>query len=316
MHAWHLQGDQLVRREHTEAPLGAAQIRVKVEHLCLTPSDLSSSAERIGGATLMGSVVETGEAASAWAGVRVMVPALQSCGECESCRRGFVAVCPKRVVLGRDIDGACASRVVADARWVTPLDKGLEKLSGPEAAFCCGPLLTAYGLFCRAGTGAGDIALILGQGPIASALSVLAKSRGTKVLRASEEHTIAELVSENNKDNLPMRIFVCDDSKGSDINNSDIAISAATPGSIIVTCVAAGSMDLKDLLEKELTLVALPFPHPDLLPETAALVAKGAVSLSELITTEVLCGDSPNRVKQAFDSGKCLVAHHSLPSPL
>ncbi len=305
MNAWSLQHNQFIQRDSEEVALLPAQIRVSVEHLCLAPSDLERTGACVPGAALVGRVVETGAAASAWQDVQVLVPPLQSCGECETCRCGFVGVCPSRVILGTDIDGACAETIVAHTRWVTPLDNGLEGISGIEAAFVAGPLLTAYGLFARAGTGAGDVVLVLGQGPVAAVLFHLAETRGAKVLQAQSRDQAISAIAEHNSQNLPMRVLVCDGPQ-----NCEVAVAVATPGSIVVSQLSQGAISVSALLQSELTFVAIPFTHPDLLPETAALVAKGDLAVSEFIVADKLGVDSPQAAQNAFASGKCLIAHH------
>lgn len=300
-----LKGGEFVADDIQRIPLLPHQVRVQVEYCCLTPFQVGTAKNLAPGAGLVGTVVEAGDAASACQDLRVLVPPLSSCGECDSCRCGFVGACPARVVLGTDIDGGCARSVIVDARWLTPMTNGLELIPGPEAAFIAGELLTAYGLFSRTGTGAGDLALVLGQGSVAGVLSSLAKSRGVTVLRGNSLETAGAAIKEHNPTGKPMRIFVCDGG-----GSTELACTLASPGSIIATCSAEGVLPMRTILNLELTVLAIPFAHPDLLPESAALVAKGALSVSDFLVCEEIHRQSPHSAQRAFDSGQCLIVHH------
>ncbi len=283
---------------------------MKVQFCCLRPSDLERGNEHSPGGGLVGIVEECGSAATSFASSRVLVPVVQACGECETCRSGFASVCPHRSLLGQDRDGGCASSVVADSRWLIQLENGLEGLTGPEAAFVAGPGLLAYGMFARAGTGAGDLVLVIGKGPVASTLCHLAEGRGAKVVCLGEQEELAGLAAtleEMDAGARPQQIFACE-------GNHTIAsaLAVASPGSRITTCVSTGTIPLDKLLEREISVLAVPFGHADLLTEVAALVAKSEVLLSEFIREEELGPQSIASAQSALAAGTCLVVKHGL----
>ena len=279
-----------------------------MEAVCLEPGDfLRAKAPIAPGGGLVGTVREVGEAATAFAGARVLVAPVQACGECDTCRRGFATVCPSRTLLGQDTDGGSAELVVAHSRWLTRLDEGLE-IPGPTAALVAGPALLAYACHCRAGVSAGDLVVVLGSGPAAMILSALAASRGAKVVSASGEQASrsieAELASIDAK-GRPQKIFVCDGRE-----NLSTAVQVATPGSLIVTTLASETIDMQAVVDSELSLIGLSKGHPDLMTETAALVVKGELDLAPYYLASSIADATEEATVQATADGKCLVAQH------
>ena len=89
------------------------------------------------GAACVGDVVDAGERARGLIGLRVLAGTADACGECEVCRAGGATVCTlaKPRALGK--------RTTAMARWLVPLQDGIE-LPVPGAAAVGGDITLAY----------------------------------------------------------------------------------------------------------------------------------------------------------------------------
>lgn len=304
MNGYTLSGEGFALREFPSSPLLDEEVRIRVEHCCLEPSDLEHAGDFCPGGSFVGTVIDCGSAATAFQNARVLVPAVVACGECDTCRRGAATVCPTRSVLGRDRHGGCGDTVVCSGRWLTRSDE-LLPLEGPIAALTAGPGLRAYGLYCRAGVSAGDVVIILGHSATAEILAVLATSRGSKVARGdvdtSPDAIRAELSKQGAADR-PQKLFVCDGKA-----NLALAIAVAHPSSVITSAVATETLAASSALEKELSLLNQSYPHPDLLPETAALVVKGELDLGKVLAEGLLSETSPADAERAAQAGSCLV---------
>lgn len=306
MQGYVLSDEGFAERQLSSSELQAEDVRVRVEFVCVEQGNAAAGISPGGG--LVGTVIECGEAATAFQDKKVLVPQVVACGECDTCRRGAAPVCPSGQILGRDRHGGCAEHVVCSGRWLTQVDDRIT-LDGPIAALAAGPALRAYALFCRAGVSAGDVVIVLGQGPTAEILARLATVRGAKIAHskdAASVESIADKLSAQGCAGRPQKIFVCDGDA-----NLELAIQLAHPSSIITTGVGVGDVDVRTLFQREVSLLALSYGHPDLLPETAALIVKGELDLGDILTEAPLGVDSLEQSRLAHQAGKCLVAHHA-----
>lgn len=307
MKVWLAGPSGLAPGEQEAPPLAADELRVQVEAACLEPQDITRAKSVAPGGGVVGRVVECGEAATAFAGARVLVAPVAACGECDTCRRGFATVCPTRAILGETIHGGCAESVVAKARWLTRLDTGLE-VEGPVAALLAGPALSAYGLYTRAGVSAGELMIVLGEGPTAAILCTLGRSRGVTVVNATGSNASAvvrEALHSVDGNGRPQKIFVCDGPE-----SLPAAVHLANPGSIVVVAQTSGSFDVSAIVRSDLTLLGFSYGHPDLMTETAALVSKGELELGPFLSHGEMGASAIDASADAFAAGRCLVLSH------
>jgi 2-desacetyl-2-hydroxyethyl bacteriochlorophyllide A dehydrogenase len=94
------------------------------------------------------------------AGQRVIVDPIIACGACDSCARGRGNLCRNAGLLGRELDGSLAERLVLPARYLYPLPDHL----GLEVATLIETLATVRHSQERAGISPGDAVVVLGQG--------------------------------------------------------------------------------------------------------------------------------------------------------
>jgi D-arabinose 1-dehydrogenase-like Zn-dependent alcohol dehydrogenase len=281
-------------------------------------------ASLVPGGAAVGRVVAAGDGAGHLAGRRVVVGPLDPCGECERCRRGLPFACPHGRVLGATAPGALGGRVLVRARWVTELQAG-DAPSG-RALVCDGPLAAllareaadAYALYARAGMAAGEAVIVLGRGPVARLLVQIAEARGARVLAASaaDEPSAAERArahaDEHAAGGRPLKIAAVPEQGDDELG---LAVRLAGPGALVAVLtrshLAPPGPEVGALLAGGGALVGVPAAHPDLVPEVAALAARGELDLAaaaEVVEHEPLDPAAlAARTRAALASGKALV---------
>ncbi len=258
-------------RSETGAPRGIDDVEIALD------------AVQVHGAAGVGRVVRTGERAEGLLDRRVLVGPIDPCGECDVCRRGGAPVCP----LARRRD-ALGHTVTAAARWLVPLDDGLA-LPVPAAAAVAGDVALAYTLYARTGVGPREPVVVVGAGPIGRLLIeiLLAKGiapiavatggpwadwlRARGVPAAADRAALAAAFAQDHG-GRPWRVLCADPAAA--------ATAAALAGPRATLTVLAGDAALPaDLLAREVSVLGVAGPHPDLVVEVAAMCAKGEIDL-------------------------------------
>lgn len=171
--------------------------------------DYASNLPRVFGHEFAG-VVETvgGEVTSLEEGDRVAVEPGINCGKCRHCRNGEMNLCENRVVIGKDIDGALAEKVVVpeenayvigddvsddEGAYVEVLGVGVNALEyskfkpGDKVAITGpGPVGFSALIACDAG-GAESITMIGAEIDTATRLPIAAEMGATRTLNGAEE---------------------------------------------------------------------------------------------------------------------------------
>ncbi len=137
------------------------------------------------GHEISGRVVAAGDGAEEFVGRAVVVPAVLPCGECDACKRGRGAVCPKQFFPGNDDHGGFASHVDVPSRGVCLIDD--EKLAASDVdlaslAVIADAVTTAYQAILNADLSAGDLAIFVGAGGVGTFGVQLAHVMGAKVV--------------------------------------------------------------------------------------------------------------------------------------
>ena len=225
-------------------------------------------------------------------GKRVLVGALDPCGECEVCRRGGAPVCPHAV--RRDFAGA---RVTAARRWLVELGDGLDIL-GPAAAAVAGDVAIAYTLYARANVGPRDPVVVTGGGSIARFLVdvlrgkgiapvVVAElddawrdelvAKGVAVAGPTREAIAVALAGRDGAVTRPLRILAAPPSPARSrsrwparARRSPRTPAARRRGRRTRSPMRSGS---------EVAIVGVAGAHPELVLEAAAMVVRGEVDL-------------------------------------
>jgi 6-hydroxycyclohex-1-ene-1-carbonyl-CoA dehydrogenase len=281
------------------APTETDQVVIAVEAAVVDTIDVTGSTEVIAGGAAVGTVVETGPDASHLQDARVAVGPVMPCGECDVCRRGAAAVCPRRDVLGDSVDGVLAERARARARWLCPLGAELE-LPGPAAALAARELADGYAMFANASVAPGEPVVIVGDNCRARMLAGVAASRGVTpvfvsahpaawvqdraiVIAAGDDlaSRVGSALAERGHGSAPWRIF----ETGGTAADRALAASLAVPGSTITfgpprSNSGEPALDGDRLTRLGCRLVTVPAAHPDLIPEAVALAVRGDIDVA------------------------------------
>ncbi len=152
-----------------DPPVTPGEVVLKVGASSICGSDLhgflGKSAKRVPplvmGHEFTGEVVETGAGKNHLAvGDRVTVNPIISCGQCPSCIKGRMNICPTRKVIGIDRTGAFANYVAVPAQTCFKLPDHVDDLSGSMVE----SLSNAIHIFDRSLQGMVDSVAIIGAG--------------------------------------------------------------------------------------------------------------------------------------------------------
>jgi 6-hydroxycyclohex-1-ene-1-carbonyl-CoA dehydrogenase len=248
--------------------------------------EIALDAAQVHAAAGVGRVVAAGERAGGLIGRRVLVGPIDPCGECDVCRRGGAPVCP----LARR-RGPLGDRVVAAARWLVPLDDGLD-LPVPAAAAVAGDIATAYTLYARTGVAPREPVVVVGATPIARFLIEILVAKGIApaavavagpwadwlrdkaVVVAADRAALTAVFAGQGIATRPWRV-ICADPEA-----TAAAAELAGPRATLTVLAGAAPRPLPgDLLAREVGIVAVAGPHPDLVVEVAAMCVKREIDL-------------------------------------
>jgi 6-hydroxycyclohex-1-ene-1-carbonyl-CoA dehydrogenase len=247
--------------------------------------EIALDAMQVHGAAGVGRVVRAGERAGGLLDRRVLIGPIDPCGECDVCRRGGAAVCPQ--ARRRDTLGAT---VTAAARWLVPLDDGLA-LPSPAAAAVAGDVALAYTLYARTGVGPRDAVVVVGECPIGRFLIEILRAkgvapvalagdgpwaqwlRGRGVPAAADRPALAVAFASQDCAGRPWRVLCADPASAA------TAAALAGPRATLTVLAGAAATLPGDLLTREVAVLGVAGPHPDLVVEAAAMCAKGEIAL-------------------------------------
>ena len=170
------------------AALAGNEVRIRVKACGICGSDIhgmdGSSGRRIPpiimGHEAAGVIDEVGTAVGDWAvGDRVTFDSTVYCGECESCKKGQVNLCPQRNVLGVSCDDYRRHGAFAEFLNVPQhiLYRVPEELPFEEAAFAEPVSIALHGVN-RVPLQAGDSAVVVGAGLIGLLVVQALKAKG------------------------------------------------------------------------------------------------------------------------------------------
>ena len=167
---------------------GAGEVRIRVSHCGICGTDLHLfhghmdarvKPPQVIGHEMSGEIESLGPGVSAYrVGDRVTVRPLDPCNHCPTCRAGYSHICPKLKFIGIDAPGAL------QALWTVPahtLHRIPDNLSLQHAA-----LIEPVAVAChdvRLGeVQKGELAVVLGGGPIGTLVALVAKAAGAQVV--------------------------------------------------------------------------------------------------------------------------------------
>jgi alcohol dehydrogenase, propanol-preferring len=183
-------GKPLVVEDVPTRPLGADQIRVKVETCGLCHTDIHAahgdwpvkpSPPFIPGHEAVGAVVELGRGVTEVSlGERVAMPWLgYACGLCDYCVSGRETLCESQENTGYSIDGGFGEYATAFARYVVRVPEGVDSVDAAPLT-CAG--VTTYKAVKVAGTRSSDLVAVFGVGGLGHLAIQYAAIAGARVV--------------------------------------------------------------------------------------------------------------------------------------
>jgi L-iditol 2-dehydrogenase len=112
------------------------------------------------------------------------------CGVCRACRAGFETRCPTRVSIGLDRDGGFAERLLVPRRHAVALSLAVDHGPLLEPLACCLHAVAMVGA-CR-----GDLALVVGAGPMGLLCMWALQMEGVDVAVCQRSRARREIASE------------------------------------------------------------------------------------------------------------------------
>jgi len=240
-------GDSVVAVEHVPTPeIGPGELLVRVEACGVCHTDLKKieynllAPPRIYGHETAGVVVRAGRGVRKFApGDRVVVFHHIPCSDCFYCRKKLYAQCPvyKKVgvTAGFEPAGGGFSQFVRVMDWI--VERGVEKIpdgvSFDRASFV-EPVNTCLKAVVQCAPGPGEVALILGQGPIGLLFTMLVRRSGAHVIatetipsrRALSSRCGAGLVLDPRADDVAARVSALSEGRGADL----VIVAVSVPG--------------------------------------------------------------------------------------
>ncbi len=143
------------------------------------------------GHEISGEVIAVGGGWEELVGKAVIVPAVTPCGNCDACRNGMAAICPKQIMPGNDVHGGFASHVVVPAHGLCVVDAP-GALTGEvlarsgctlaELSVVADAVTTPYQAIRRSNLRAGELAIVIGLGGVGGFAAQIAKAFGAVVV--------------------------------------------------------------------------------------------------------------------------------------
>ena len=311
-------GERTVRVEEVPTPeIGPGELLVRVEACGICHTDLKKieydllPGPRIFGHETAGTVVAAGEGVSDFApGDRVIAFHHIPCLDCFYCNRKLYAQCPvyKKVGItaGYAPAGGGFGQYIRIMDWI--VRRGVEKIPEGvsfERASLVEPFNTCHKAVHTADPQAGDVVVVLGQGPIGLIFTMLAKRAGARVIGTDtiasrlelSRRFGAELALDPRTDNVVDRVKGVSDGRGADL----VIVAVSAPGLVeqAVRCSRPGAKILlfsqtsdkervevsgADICVGERMIFGSYSASVDLQKESAALVFSGELPLEDLIS--------------------------------
>jgi 2-desacetyl-2-hydroxyethyl bacteriochlorophyllide A dehydrogenase len=326
---------ELAREDVPRPAAGLGEILIRVTHsgVCGTDLKIYQGAipvqyPRIMGHEMIGEVVEGGD--SFRPGDRVIVDPQLFCGECFHCRIGETHLCPKGMLLGRDINGGFADYVSAPASHIFRLPDSVDSRTAPLIQV----LTTCLHSQSLINISRGESAVVLGLGVTGQLHLQLAKARGAKpvigITRSAAKRELAQQLGADmtfpGGEEAIREVRDATDGRGADVVIettgmlpvvADAIHMARSGGRILlfgILTATEGALPFYDLYFKELTVIGGRVAKSEDYPSSIEMVRRGIVRLDPLISNvmplaeletamEMLGSDSGSRMKIILEHG-------------
>lgn len=318
MYAAVYRGKQRVEIEEVPVPLiGPGELLIEVEACGICHTDLKKieygllTPPRIFGHETAGRVAAVGEGVTRFAvGEAVIAFHHIPCGNCFYCTRRLYAQCAGYLKVGITAGFEPAGGGYAQFARVMPwiVERGVEKIPAGvsfEQASFVEPVNTCHKAIEQSGVAVGDVALVLGQGPIGLIFTMLLRHRGittvtTDTMEARRGQSLrfgAARALDPLTEDLPGAARELTQGRGADVafvaasapGIVEQAIRATRPGGRIVLFAQTSDKERieisgADICKGERLMMGAYSADVDLQAESARLVFSGEIPVAELVT--------------------------------
>jgi len=311
-------GKQLVTIEEVPVPqIGPGEILIRVEACGVCHTDLKKieygllEPPRIFGHETAGVVAAVGEGVTKYeVGDAVIAFHHIPCKKCFYCDRKLYAQCTvyKKVGItaGFEAAGGGYAQYARVMPWI--VEHGVEKIPAGvsfEQASFVEPVNTCLKAVEQSGVRVGDLALVLGQGPIGLIFTMLLKQRGIETVttdtmaarRNQSERFGAAKALHPLEEDLPAEAKARTQGRGADVvfvaasapGIVEQAIAATRPGAVIVLFAQTSEKERievsgSDICKDERVLMGAYSANVDLQSKSASLVFTGEIPVAQLVT--------------------------------
>jgi 2-desacetyl-2-hydroxyethyl bacteriochlorophyllide A dehydrogenase len=305
---------EIVAGEVPQPPAGPRQVIVRVTHsgICGTDYKIYSGAipvsyPRVMGHEMTGDVIDVGGSSSVREGDRVIVDPQLYCGTCFHCRIGQTHLCPKGILIGRDVNGGFAEFVAAPASHVFRLPDSIDSRTAPLIQVLTTCLHAQQQIAIRRG----EAAVVFGLGVTGQLHVQLAKAAGASpvigITRSADKRALAETLGADltmaADDAAVERVRNATGGRGADVAIETTGMMPSLASAIHMTrsggrillfgiiTAREGALPFYDLYFKELSLVGARVARSEDYPAAIALVEKGDVRLQPLVSNVMPLAD-------------------------
>jgi 2-desacetyl-2-hydroxyethyl bacteriochlorophyllide A dehydrogenase len=309
---------EIVAGDVPQPQAGPRDVLVRVSHsgICGTDYKIYSGAipvsyPRVMGHEMTGDVADVGDVAGGSStvrrGDRVIVDPQLYCGTCFHCRSGQTHLCPKGILIGRDVNGGFAEFVAAPASHVFRLPQSIDSHTAPLIQVLTTCLHAQQQIAIRPG----DAAVVFGLGVTGQLHVQLARAAGASpvigITRSADKRALAETLGADltiaGDDAAVERVREATGGRGADVVIETTGMMPSVASAIqmsrsggrillfgIITA-KEGTLPFYDLYFKELSLVGARVARSEDYPAAIALVEKGDVRLSPLVSNVMPLAD-------------------------
>jgi 2-desacetyl-2-hydroxyethyl bacteriochlorophyllide A dehydrogenase len=282
----------------------AVLVRVTNSGICGTDYKIYSGAipvsyPRVMGHEITGEVADPGSSAVRQ-GDRVIVDPQLYCGSCFHCRIGQTHLCPKGILIGRDVNGGFAELVSAPASHVFRLPDSIDSRTAPLIQV----LTTCLHAQQQVAVRPGETVVVFGLGVTGQLHVQLAKAAGASTVigmtRSADKRALAETLGADltlaGDEAAITKVREATDGRGADVviettgmlpSLSSGIHMARSGGRILLFGIFTakdGSLPFYDLYFKELSLIGARVARSEDYPAAIALVERGDVKLRPLVS--------------------------------
>lgn len=216
-------------------------------------------------------------------GLRATAVPVIGCGSCDKCRRGLSVGCPSVRIIGLDVDGGMADRVVVPYENVLPLPFDLRV----EEGVLVEPISRILRTFERIGFLADKVLVLLGSTSTNVLASRIARAFGARVLLVSDANV--EGVEIVGPADCVDYVKAITDGEGADVvvpgseELIELAPEVVRPGGILAMISPLAEAPVERLILREVSVITTRAAPMGLMKRAVDLLRSGKVQVEDLL---------------------------------